>query len=204
MAVSQKDIAEYLGIDRSTVTKVLNRDPRYSASEKTRELIFRTAERLGYDFTAIRRPFKREYGRVDVSARGRIELLNEDGSLFDEGEATITNLSIGGALLTEMRTGMMMLPLKPFSIRLGIVDVPELADLQGECELVRISDRGDSGQFQLGVRFVNAKLRDRRRIREFVEQKLREEREKTGRVADPEAFLAENRKQRGKASVGTD
>jgi transcriptional regulator with XRE-family HTH domain len=196
MGVSQKDIAEYLGIDRSTVTKVLNRDPRYSASEKTRELIFRTAERLGYDFTAIRRPFKREYGRVAIGAKTRIELLNEDNSLFDEGEATILNLSIGGALLTDIRTGMMMLPLKPFSLRLNIGDVPELADLQGECELVRISDRGGSGDFQLGVRFVNAKLRDRRRIREFVEQKLREHRESTGKVPDPESYLAENRKQR--------
>ncbi len=200
MAVSQKDIAEYLGIDRSTVTKVLNRDPRYSASEKTRELIFRTAERLGYDFTAIRRPFKREYGRVNIAAKAKLELLNEDGSLFDEGEATITNLSIGGALLTDMRTGMMMLPLKPFSIRLGLADVPELADLQGECELVRISERGEPGNFQLGVKFINSRLRDRRRIREFVEQKLREHREKSGQVADPEAFLAENRKQRGAPS----
>ncbi len=199
MAVSQKDIAEYLGIDRSTVTKVLNRDPRYSASEKTRELIFRTAERLGYDFTAIRRPFKREYGRVAIDAVAKIELRNEDGSTFDEGEALITNLSIGGALLSNIRTGMMMFPLKVFSIHVNVVDVPELADLQGECELVRISDRGEKGEFQLGVRFVNAKLRDRRRIREFVELKIREHREKSGLVADPESFLAENRQQRSKA-----
>jgi transcriptional regulator with XRE-family HTH domain len=201
MAVSQRDIAEYLGIDRSTVTKVLNRDPRYSASEKTRDLIFRTAERLGYDFTAIRRPFKREYGRVDINTRSRIELLNQDGSLFDEGEALVRNLSIGGALLTEIRTGMMMLPLKPFSIRVSITDVPELADLQGECELVRISDRGEAGQFQLGVKFLSAKLRDRRRIREFVEQKLREERERSGQVVDPEGFIEENRKERAKEAT---
>lgn len=201
MAVSQKDIAEYLGIDRSTVTKVLNRDPRYSASEKTRELIFRTAERLGYDFTAIRRPFKREYGRVVIDAAAKIELRNEDGSTFDEGEALITNLSIGGALLSNIRTGMMMLPLKVFSIHVNVVDVPELADLQGECELVRISDRGGKGEFQLGVRFVNAKLRDRRRIREFVEQKVREHREKSGLVADPEGFLAESRQQRNRAAA---
>ncbi len=201
MAVSQKDIAEYLGIDRSTVTKVLNRDPRYSASEKTRELIFRTAERLGYDFTAIRRPFKREYGRVAIDAAAKIELRNEDGSTFDEGEAMITNLSIGGALLSDIRTGMMMLPLKVFSIHVNVLDVPELADLQGECELVRIADRGHGGRFQLGVRFVNAKLRDRRRIREFVEQKSREHREKSGLVADPEAFLAENRRQRTKTAA---
>lgn len=200
MAVSQKDIAEYLGMDRSTVTKVLNRDPRYSASEKTRELIFRTAERLGYDFTAIRRPFKREYGRADINTGAKLELRSEDGALFDEGEATVHNLSIGGALLTNIRTGMMMLPLKPFSIKLSLLDVSELADLQGECELVRITEGGDSGEFQIGVKFVNTKLRDRRRIREFVEQKLRENREKSGQVGDPEGYLAETRRSRGKAS----
>jgi transcriptional regulator with XRE-family HTH domain len=186
MAVSQKDIAENLGIDRSTVTKVLNRDPRYSASEKTRELIFQTAERLGYDFTAIRRPFKREYGRVDVATRAHIEILNEDGSLFDEGDSTITNLSIGGALMTDIRTGMMMIPLKPFSLRIGLVDIPELADLRGECELVRIADQAESGKFQLGVRFVNAKLNYRRRIREFVELKMRTQRTTNGNLSNAE------------------
>ena len=177
MAVSQKDIAEYLGMDRSTVTKVLNRDPRYSASEKTRDLIFRTAERLGYDFTAIRRPYKREYGRIEINARGMVMLQTEDGALFDEGQATIRNLSIGGALLTGIRTSKMVLPLTPFRLKLRLVDVPELADLDGECELVRISERDVRGEPQLGVRFVDVKLRDRRRIREFVEEKLRQERD---------------------------
>jgi transcriptional regulator with XRE-family HTH domain len=190
MAVSQKDIAEFLGMDRSTVTKVLNRDPRYSASEKTRDLIFRTAERLGYDFTAIRRPYKREYGRIEIGARGTITLLTEDGELFDEGQATIRNLSIGGALLTGIRTAKMVLPLRPFRLRLRLVDVPELADLDGECELVRISERDARGEPQLGVRFVDVKLRDRRRIREFVEEKLRQERSVAGGAGAPEAALA--------------
>jgi transcriptional regulator with XRE-family HTH domain len=177
MAVSQKDIAEYLGMDRSTVTKVLNRDPRYSASEKTRDLIFRTAERLGYDFTAIRRPYKREYGRIEINARGMVTINTEDGALFDEGQAVIRNLSIGGALLTGIRTSKMVLPLSPFRIKLRLLDVPELTDLDGECELVRINERDAKGEPQLGVRFVDVKLRDRRRIREFVEEKLRHERE---------------------------
>jgi transcriptional regulator with XRE-family HTH domain len=193
MAVSQKDIAEYLGMDRSTVTKVLNRDPRYSASEKTRDLIFRTAERLGYDFTAIRRPYKREYGRIEIGARGTVALLTGHDTLFDQGEATVRNLSIGGALLTGIRTSKMVLPLEPFRIRLRLVDVPELADLDGECELVRISERDSHGEPQLGVRFVDVKLRDRRRIREFVEEKLRQERSVAGSAGGPEAALTAGR-----------
>jgi transcriptional regulator with XRE-family HTH domain len=193
MAVSQKDIAEYLGMDRSTVTKVLNRDPRYSASEKTRDLIFRTAERLGYDFTAIRRPYKREYGRIDISAQSSVSLHTEDGELFDQGQAIVRNLSIGGALLTGIRTAKMVLPLRPFRIRLRLVDVPELADLDGECELVRISERDSQGEPQLGVRFVDVKLRDRRRIREFVEEKLRRERETAGLPPEPDVSPAADR-----------
>jgi transcriptional regulator with XRE-family HTH domain len=180
MSVSQKDIAEYLGMDRSTVTKVLNRDPRYSASERTRELIFRTAEQLGYDFTAIRRPYKREYGRVAVNARSRLELRTGAGELFDEGTAEVRNLSVGGALLANISTARMVLPLQPFSIRLRLLDLPGLADLEGECELVRIGDRNEEGQPHLGVRFVKVALSDRRRIREFVEEKLRREQQAPG------------------------
>jgi len=191
MAVSQKDIAEYLGMDRSTVTKVLNRDPRYSASEKTRDLIFRTAERLGYDFTAIRRPYKREYGRVETDARSTITLHTQDGELFDRGQAVVRNLSIGGALLTGIQTSKMVLPLRPFRIRLRLLDVPELADLDGQCELVRISERDSCGEPQLGVRFVDVALTDCRRIRQFVEEKIRQERVRAGLPADPEAALAE-------------
>lgn len=186
MSVSQKDIAEYLGMDRSTVTKVLNRDPRYSASEQTRDLIFRTAEQLGYDFTAIRRPYKREYGRVAVNAPAEIELL-VGREVFDSGSAEIRNLSVGGALLANVSTGRMMLPLTSFSIRLRIRDVPGLADLNGECELVRIGDRSEEGQPHLGVRFLKVSVRDRRRIRAFVEEKLRQEPRPAGGAAEAAA-----------------
>ena len=44
MGVSQQAIADALGLSRTTVTKILNRDPKYSASEGTRDLVFKTAE----------------------------------------------------------------------------------------------------------------------------------------------------------------
>jgi DNA-binding LacI/PurR family transcriptional regulator len=49
MGVSQQAIADALGLSRTTVTKILNRDPKYSASEATRDLVFSTAEKMGYD-----------------------------------------------------------------------------------------------------------------------------------------------------------
>src|SRR3954464_10050448 len=98
MAVSQQDIADALGLSRTTVTKILNRDPKYSASEATRDLVFNTAEKMGYDFTTIRRPFKREYGRTEINAKCTIEVFTEhDNQLFDKGEATARNIGVGGA-----------------------------------------------------------------------------------------------------------
>src|SRR5258708_40022681 len=89
MGVSQQSIADALGLSRPTVTKILTRDPKYSASESTRDLVFNTAEKMGYDFTTIRRPFKREYGRTEINARCMIEILCDDEkSIFDKGEAT--------------------------------------------------------------------------------------------------------------------
>src|SRR5438876_11041380 len=101
MAVSQQDIADALGLSRTTVTKILNRDPKYSASESTRDLVFSTAEKMGYDFTTIRRPFKREYGRTEINTKCHVEIMAED-KLFDQGEATARNIGIGGALLTNL------------------------------------------------------------------------------------------------------
>lgn len=48
MAPSLKDVARETGFAISTVSKVLNRDPDCYASQKTRETIQQTAQRLGY------------------------------------------------------------------------------------------------------------------------------------------------------------
>lgn len=48
MAVTKKDIAEHLGISRSTVSFVLNNTPNVKVAEKTRTLILQTAQELGY------------------------------------------------------------------------------------------------------------------------------------------------------------
>src|SRR5437879_4446153 len=110
MAVSQNQIAEALGLSRTTVTKILNRDPKYSASEATRNTVFSTAEKMGYDFTTIRRPFKREYGRLELNVKCTIEVVTEDGQVFDRGDATARNIGVGGALLTDLKLPRNCLP----------------------------------------------------------------------------------------------
>lgn len=48
MAVTKKDIADYLGISRTAVSLVLNNTPNSTISEETRNNILRAAKELGY------------------------------------------------------------------------------------------------------------------------------------------------------------
>ncbi|HYF49119.1 MAG TPA: PilZ domain-containing protein [Planctomycetota bacterium] len=175
MGVSQQAIADALGLSRTTVTKILNRDPKYSASESTRDLVFSTAEKMGYDFTTIRRPFKREYGRTEVNTRAIIEILSEgDNAVWDKGEAIARNVGVGGALLTSLKLPKNSLPLSKFSIKCRFLDIPQLADLTGECQVVRITDSSE-GHPELGVRFINASVSDRKAIKDFVDAQAAEQ-----------------------------
>jgi len=186
MAVSQQDIADSLGLSRTTVTKILNRDPKYSASEVTRDLVFKTAEKMGYDFTTIRRPFKREYGRTEINAQCQIEIITQDDNqLFDKGDAVARNIGVGGVLLTHLNLPRNCLPLCRFLIRCHFVDMPTLADLTGECQVVRLTDSLEAGRPELGVRFVNAGVSDRKVLKDFVDARLAEkEAAKLARAAE--------------------
>jgi transcriptional regulator with XRE-family HTH domain len=175
MGVSQQSIADALGLSRTTVTKILNRDPKYSASETTRDLVFNTAEKLGYDFTTIRRPFKREYGRTEVNVKCIIEITSDEGNqMFDKGEAIARNIGVGGALLTSLKLPRNSLPLSKFTIKCYFVDLPLLQNLVGECQVVRITDSSE-GQPELGVRFINATVSDRKALKEFVDARAAEQ-----------------------------
>jgi len=170
VASTQKDIAEKLGLSRTTVSKILNRDPKYYASDKTRKKVFAAAEALDYDYTSIRRPYKRLDDRVAVNAPCEISISLADGEIFDTGQAVVVNLSAGGALVASIRTGRMVLPLQSFRILARLSGVEELSDLVGECEIVRMTHR-PSGP-EIAVKFVDATRDDRGRVRAFVRKRL--------------------------------
>ncbi len=167
--VSQIDIARKIGLDRSTVSKILNRDPNYVAHPKTKQRVFAVAERLGYDFAKIRRPFRRQYGRVQIDTPAKLAVMLEKGEVFDEGTCVVRNISVGGALLTGIKLRKMVLPLANFTIVLRVAGDHSLKDLRGECEVVRLAEAADTGEPELGVRFVNLTFSDRMRLREYME-----------------------------------
>jgi transcriptional regulator with XRE-family HTH domain len=172
MGVSQQTIASTLGLSRTTVTKILNRDPKYSSSLQTRDMVFRLAEEMGYDFTTIRRPFKREYGRTEINAPCRIELILQGGEIFDVGEAVARNIGVGGVLLTSIRLPKNVLPLANFILRVRFLDLPDLAGLSGECQVVRIADSSEAGKPELGVKFINTTLTDRKTLKDFIDRQV--------------------------------
>jgi DNA-binding LacI/PurR family transcriptional regulator len=52
--VTQKDIADYVGVSRTAVSLVLNNAPNSTVSEKTKELILKAAKELGYKDTDVK------------------------------------------------------------------------------------------------------------------------------------------------------
>ena len=168
--VSQQDIADYLGLDRTTVTKILNRDPKYSASEDTKKRVFAAAEKLGYDFAKIRRPYKREYPRAVINVPAKATIILDDGKEFDSGECTVANISPGGALLIDLRFPRQVLPLTGFVISLRLDGAMQFGDLVGECEVVRMAGGSSRGGPELGVRFINLSPAERKKLQEFVEE----------------------------------
>ena len=170
MGATQKDIADRLGLSRTTVSKILTRDPRYYASERTRQRVFAMAEKLGYDFTAIRRPYTRQHTRAEVNSPCEISITLANGEIFDNGQATVVNLSAGGALISSLRTGRMVLPLQPFRILVRLSGIEGLKDLVGECEIVRMTH--SPGTPEIGVKFVGTAPEDRRRVSEMVRDQL--------------------------------
>ncbi len=62
--VTAKDIARELDLSQSTVSRILNSDESHRASEATRQRVFETAQRMGYQTNAIARSLRR--GRTDI------------------------------------------------------------------------------------------------------------------------------------------
>lgn len=168
--VSQQDVADYLGLDRTTVTKILNRDPKYSASEDTKKRVFAAADTLGYNFAKIRRPYKREYPRAAVNAPAVAMIVLDSGEEFDSGSCAVANISPGGALLTDLHFPKGVLPLSGFVIKLKLDKVSQLGDLVGECEVVRMAGGSPRGRTELGVRFINVSPAERKKLLDFVEE----------------------------------
>jgi transcriptional regulator with XRE-family HTH domain len=110
---TQEDIARKLGIDRTTVSKVLNNAPGTYVGERTRVRIFDFARKLGYNFSRLRHTHRRNADRRIVQIPAEVRIVLWDGTVYAAGEAVLVNLSADGAMVADMQFKPPSIPIKP-------------------------------------------------------------------------------------------
>lgn len=115
--ITQVRIAKRLGLDVSSVNKILNRCAGPVFKKETIKKVFQIAKEMGYDFDRIKFRHRRRYPRRDVSVDAQIAIHRADGSLYDQGTATIRDISAGGACLSDITLPQGNIPLEAFTIR---------------------------------------------------------------------------------------
>jgi len=169
--VTHRAIARAAGVDRTTVTKILNRDPNHSTTAGTRARVIEAAERLGHDFAMIRRPFYRQHPRCTVGLPCRLTVLLSEDRVFDAGTAVVVNMGLGGALLGEIELPRDGLPLERFTFLLEFPGTAELAGVAIEARLARLAD-SVAGRRRLAVAFEEMRGRDRAKLAAYVQTRL--------------------------------
>lgn len=108
---------------------------------------FRAAEKSAEFFDHLRAHY-RETRRTPVEIKTKLRLVLEDGSLFDEGEALVVNVSPSGALLSGVKFKGGKYPVEKFKLEM-ILEGGEYQGIGIEARPVRFVPE-DSG---LGVKF---------------------------------------------------
>lgn len=148
---TQVEIARRLGLDVSSVNKILNRCRGPVFRKETIRKVFETARELGYDFGRIKFRHRRRHPRRPVRMNAEVSILNDDGTLHDQGLARIENISAGGALLKDLALPMGTLPVEPFTVQVRPLRRP-LQALGLEGRIVRLTRENGQG---FGVHFQN-------------------------------------------------
>lgn len=164
MSVSQQDIADRLGIDRTAVTKILNKTPGHFASQKTVELVFKTAREMSYDFSRLRHTHGRRYERKPVEWRASLVIQLADKSTYDRGKGIVKNVSSYGALVTDLEFSKGNFPLAPFTILMTLKE-GDLKGVRAECEVIRFKSQPF---IDVGLNIIGIGEKDRHRLLEYV------------------------------------
>jgi len=149
-AATQVEIARRLGLDVSSVNKILNRRSGAVFKPATVEKVFRMAKRLGYRIDLLKRTHNRSHERHEVHTPGTLALYAADGSLFDQGTCAVSDIAICGASVEEVELPKGKLPVAPFTVMLGMAGKKkEQIEIRGR--VVRL--RHDGKSLRLGIAF---------------------------------------------------
>jgi hypothetical protein len=143
LRVTQSDIAKRVGLDVSSVNKILNRKTDSVFNERTIQDVLRAAHELGYDLRRAKHAHRRLQVRKDVMVAVEISVYGGNGTLHDRGTAVVRNVSLAGAMLIAISLPRHTIPLGPSTIgirRLG-GSVPT-SEVMGR--IVRFNHAGES------------------------------------------------------------
>jgi hypothetical protein len=122
--ITQVEIARRVGLDVSSVNKILNRRQGPVFRKDTIRKVFRVAKELGYDFGRLKYQHRRRHPRRELSLGAELYIYHRDGSLYDQGVATIRDISICGARITDVTLPLGTLPVEPFTVGLRPMEKP--------------------------------------------------------------------------------
>jgi transcriptional regulator with XRE-family HTH domain len=150
MTATQVEIARRVGLDVSSVNKILNRRSGAVFKQATVEKVFRMAKRLGYPLDLLKRTHRRSHERREVHFPGKLALYESDGSRFDQGTCSVSDIAVCGASLVDVELPKGKLPVEPFTIRLELSGKKkEQLEIRGR--VVRL--RHDGKSLRLGIAF---------------------------------------------------
>jgi c-di-GMP-binding flagellar brake protein YcgR len=164
--VTQCEIARQTGLDVSSVNKILNRRSGPVFRGDTVRKVFKAARDLGYDLDRLKHHHRRTHPRLPVTVETDLAIYRKDGNLFDRGSAKITDLSLGGALVSDVSLPQGALPLDPFIVRLNPRTRP-LNEVELKGEIVRMET---NGRMKFGVRFLPMEKEDLRSLEKAIER----------------------------------
>ncbi len=135
--ITQVEIARRIGIDVSSVNKILNRRQGPVFRKETIRKVFKIARQMGYDFGRLKYQHRRRAPRREVSIGAEFTIYHKDGSLYDQGMATIRDISCCGARVSDVTLPLGSLPVEPFSVGLRPMQKP-VDDIEIPGRIVRI------------------------------------------------------------------
>ena len=149
MAATQVEIARQVGLDVSSVNKILNRRSGAVFKQATVDKVFRVAKRLGYRFDHLKRTHRRAHERREVHISATLSLYGADGSRFDQGTCSISDIANCGASLIDVELPKGKLPVGPFTVVLDVTSKKTTISIRGR--IVRL--RHDGMNLRLGIAF---------------------------------------------------
>jgi transcriptional regulator with XRE-family HTH domain len=122
MGATQKEIARRVGLDVSSVNKILNHRQGPVFRKETIKKVEKVAREMGYNFEKLKHAHRRVEPRKDISLPVELSIYQKDGSLFDRGTALAQNLSNSGALLSAVVLPGRSLPIGPWTLGIRVVE----------------------------------------------------------------------------------